>query len=124
MRERTNWWINVILYITAGTSFSAGPLSAPAHAQMPQKSVRSLSGTVTDGHEPIRKAVVQMRNQDNNELTTYITDNDGHYNFKRLNGDADYQVWVEFRGHRSPTRTISKFDSHMQKVINFTVRTF
>jgi hypothetical protein len=94
-------------------------------AQVPQKSIRTLTGLVTDsGHEPIRNAVVQLRNTENNEILTYITDNTGHYNFKRLNGSADYEVWVEFRGHRSETRSISKFDSHMAKVLNFTVRTF
>jgi hypothetical protein len=46
------------------------------------------------------------------------------YNFKRLDGNIDYQVWVLFRGHRSATRSISMFDSHMAKVIDFTVRTY
>ena len=42
----------------------------------------------------------------------------------RLDGNIDYEVWVVFRGRRTPTHSISKFDSHMAKVINFTMRTF
>ncbi len=93
--------------------------------RMAQPSVRSLSGDITDaGHEPIRGAVVELRNTTTNLIVTYITDERGHYSFKRLDGNADYEVWVQFRGNRSPTRSISKFDSHMVKVIDFTVRTY
>jgi len=93
--------------------------------QLPQLTVRNLTGTVTDdSHEPIRGAVVELRDDKTNEVITYITDATGHYNFKRLDGGDDYEVWVLFRGHRSPTHNISKFDSHLQKVIDFKVRTF
>ena len=90
--------------------------------QMPsQPSVRTLSGTVTDtGHEPIRGAIVQLRNQNSNQMLTYLTDANGRYSFKRLNGNADYDVHVIYRGRHSPSRSISKFDSHMSKVIDFT----
>ncbi len=98
----------------------------PARAQqMPTPSVRSLSGRVTDtSHEPIRGAIVQLRNSDTREVITYLTDESGRYNFKRMDGNVDYEVWVIFRGQPSAARTISKFDSHMIKVINFTVRVY
>jgi hypothetical protein len=92
---------------------------------MPQSSVRNLTGKITDsGHEPIRGAIVELRNSETLVVVTYITDASGQYNFKRLDGTTDFEVWVLFRGHRSATRSISKFDSHMAKVINFTVRTY
>jgi len=100
--------------------------SIPLAAQMPtQATMRSLSGTVTDeGHEPIRGAVVELRNESSQALVTFITEPNGSYNFKRLDGNADYVVWVVFRGKHSATHTISKFDSHMEKVIDFTVKTY
>ena len=115
--------------IAAGVLLATAALllrAEPGWSQrMPQPSVRNLSGTVRDaGHEPIRNAVVELRNIANGGVVTYITDASGHYNFKRLNGNVDYEVWVQFRGIRSPTHSISKFDSHMQKVIDFTVRTY
>jgi hypothetical protein len=92
---------------------------------MPQQTLRNLTGRVTDdSREPIRGAVVELRDDKTNEVVTYITDATGRYNFKRLDGGTDYEVWVLFRGHRSPTRSISKFDSHLAKVIDFKVRTF
>lgn len=92
---------------------------------MAQRTLRSLSGTITDsGNEPIRGAVVELRNGDTNGVVTYITEANGRYNFKRLDGAADYEVWVLFRGNRSTTHSISKFDNNMVKIINFTVRTY
>ncbi len=88
-------------------------------------SLRNIRGLITDSsHEPIRNAVVQLRNSNTNQVITYITSTDGQYNFKRLDSHTDFQVWVEFRGMRSETRSISMFDSHLDKVINFTVRTY
>ena len=98
----------------------------PAATQTPgDPTVRTLSGQVTDtSHEPIRGAIVELRDEKSNEVVTYLTDAEGHYEFKRLDGNIDYEVWVVFRERRTPTRNISKFDSHLAKVINFTVRTY
>jgi len=104
---------------------AAALLLVPAGSPQMTGPVRTLSGVVTDGgHEPIRGAVVELRDDRSNEVITYLTDGSGHYTFKRLDSGADYEVWVIFRGHRSPTHSISKFDSHLQKVIDFKVRTF
>ncbi len=98
----------------------------PAATQTPgDPTVRTLSGQVTDtSHEPIRGAIVELRDEKSNEVVTYLTDAEGHYEFRRLDGNIDYEVWVVFRGRRTPTHSISKFDSHMAKIINFTMRTF
>jgi hypothetical protein len=98
----------------------------PSHAQdLSQPTIRTLNGTVSDtSHEPIRGAVVELRNGKSNEVVSYLTDASGQYNFKRLDGNADYDIWVLYRGRRTPTRSISKFDSHMAKVIDFTIRTY
>jgi hypothetical protein len=95
----------------------------PASAQHPASTQRTLSGTVTDtSHEPLRGAVVELQNPANKSVETFLTDAEGHYSFKRLDSDADYSVWVVFRGHHTPTRSISKFDSHLNKAINFEVK--
>lgn len=125
--KRTTQWLHRLLpAMLVCTVAGAMLLALPASAQMSSTpSVRTLSGTVTDSsHEPIRGAVVELRNATSNQMTSYLTDANGHYNFKRLNGNADYDVRVIFRGRHSSTRDISKFDSHMVKVINFTLRTY
>lgn len=116
-------WIAILAVVVAVCLML---VAIPVAAQMPtQTTLRSLSGTVTDtNHEPIRGAVVELRNESSQALVTFITEANGSYNFKRLDGNADYVVWVVFRGKHSPTHTISKFDSHMEKVIDFTVKTY
>jgi hypothetical protein len=64
---------------------------------------RTLTGTVTDNNrEPLRGAIVELQNPSDNSVQTYLTDRDGHYVFKHLNSEADYRVWVVFRGRHTP----------------------
>ena len=128
-RTHHRWREKAVLCVAAGVVlFAVGTTlwASPAPQQrMSQPTVRNLSGIITDsGHEPIRNAVVELRNINSGEVVTLITDGSGHYDLKRLDGNTDYEVWVLFRGKRSVTHSISKFDSHMTKVIDFTVRTF
>jgi hypothetical protein len=111
------------ILIVAGLVWS---LPAVAQQQQPPAPVtRNLSGRVTDdGHEPLRGAIVKLQNPEDNSVITYITQTNGEYQFKRLNGSADYRVWATFRGHSSPVHSISKFDSHMQTVVNLTIKAY
>ena len=59
-------------------------------------------------------AVVYLQDQKNLEVKTYITEADGHYRFGSLNSDVDYQLWAEYKGHKSKTRSISSFDGRKQ----------
>ena len=87
-----------------------------------QSGVRDLSGTVTDHqHEPLKGAVIQVENGGTLFVASYITDRDGRYNFKRLDGNIDYRIWVEFRGHKSRVKQLSKFDDNKPKILNFVV---
>jgi hypothetical protein len=124
MEKRTHhrWLATTVVCMVAGMLLYAVPAWSQ---QQPHSTLRNLTGIITDsGHEPIRGAIVELQNGTTNEVVTFITDASGRYNFKRMDGSTDYQVWVLFRGHRSATRNISKFDDHMAKVINFTVRTY
>jgi hypothetical protein len=121
-RPQHSWIATAAVCIAACLMLGAIPAATQSLAD---PSVRTLSGQVTDtSHEPIRGAIVELRDDKSNQIVTYLTDADGHYEFKRLDGNIDYEVWVVFRGRRTPTHSISKFDSHMAKVINFTMRTY
>jgi hypothetical protein len=85
-----------------------------------QMGTRNLSGTVTDHHsEPLKGAVVQVENSVTMGVVSYITTRNGKYDFKHLDGDTDYRVWVNFRGRKSKVRQLSEFDSNRPKTINF-----
>jgi hypothetical protein len=100
------------------------PSGATLHSQMQAPTLRTISGVITDGHEPLRGAVVQLENQDTHQVTSYLTQNDGRYIFKRIDSHTDFQIWATFRGNKSSAHSISKFDDHLNKVIDIKCKTF
>ena len=96
----------------------------PIHAQK-ATSFRTISGIVTDtSHEPLRGAAVELRDPASNALISRLTDTTGHYTFKRIDSNTDYTLRAVYRGHESRLHTISKFDSHLEKVIDFTIKPY
>ena len=83
---------------------------------------RNLTGTVSDRHEPLRGAVVQVENEATNSVVSYVTDRTGQYSFKRLEVDTDYRVSVSYRGRRAPIKELSHFDKKQTKVMNFVIK--
>jgi len=74
--------------------------AATAWTQMKAPSLRTISGSITDdGHEPLHGAVVQLENLDSHEIVSFLTTEDGHYIFKRIDSRTDFQLWATFRGH-------------------------
>ena len=120
-KPHREWRMRTLVRLAASALLCA----SPAWSQIPQSTLRNLTGTITESsNEPIRGAVVELRNERSNQIVTYLTDDTGAYTFRRLDGNTDYDVRVLFRGRHSPTRTISKFDDHMAKVIDFTMHTY
>lgn len=88
-----------------------------------QNTFRTLSGSVTDQHhEPLSGAVVEVQNDGDKTVMSYITDKAGHYEFRRLSGGTDYNVWATYRQHRSGSHYLSKFNSKMTPVVDLTVK--
>ncbi len=85
---------------------------------------RDIHGTVTDGHEPLRGAIVELHNPATNAVTSRLTDAAGHYEFKRQDGNTDFTLSATYRGHAAHPHNISKFDSHLDEAIDFTIKTF
>jgi hypothetical protein len=106
----------VIMTIATGLWLCASPTFA-------QPSLRNLTGIVTDPqHEPLKNAVVEVHNDDNDSVISYITDRSGRYSFKRLDGKTDYRVWATRNGQQSRRKKISQFDSSQTKTINLIIR--
>ena len=108
------WWILLLLV----ACMAHQPQSL---AQSLAQSVRVAQGIVlASDDQPQANAVVYLQNQKTQEVRTYITEADGHYRFGQLSSDADYQLWAEYKGRKSKTRTISSFDS--KKEFNFNLK--
>jgi Carboxypeptidase regulatory-like domain len=90
-------------------------IQSSSRAQSLAQSVRVVSGTAqnSDGR-PQPNAVVYLQDQKTQQVRTYITEADGNYRFGQLASDTDYQLWAEYKGHKSKIRAISSFDSKKQ----------
>lgn len=107
---------SVAVFVFILTTFLAG--ATRISAQMTRNPLRSVSGSVTDGgREPLRGAVVQIEAEDTLVIQSYVTDERGTYHFRNLRPDADYRVWATFRGQRSKTQEMSKFDRKLDREI-------
>jgi len=90
-------------------------------AQSLAQSVRVVQGAAQNAEgQPQPNAVVYLQDQKTLEVRTFITEADGHYRFGQLSPDVDYQLWAEYKGHKSKTRSISSFDS--KKQFNFDLK--
>jgi hypothetical protein len=55
-------------------------------------------------------------------IKTYITDPDGSYRFPTLSPNVDYEVFAEYQGARSDTKTLSAFDNRKQVDITLRIK--
>src|ERR687887_400768 len=73
---------------------------------------RTLMGRVTDRQEAaLANAVVYLTNTRTRAVKTYIVGEDGTYRFPSLASNIDYEVYAQFNGRKSDTKTVSQFDN-------------
>lgn len=90
----------------------------PVPAQYTRTPLRNITGSVTDGgHEPLRGAVVQIEAAGTLVIQSYVTDQRGEYHFRNMSSDTDYTLWATFRGNKSKTFSLSKFDHKLDRQI-------
>lgn len=81
-----------------------------------------LTGKVLDKHDsPVPNAVVYITNTRTRTIKTYIVGPDGTYRFPALSPDIDYEVYAQYNGHKSDTKTVSQFDNRSQIKIDLRV---
>jgi len=81
-----------------------------------------LTGRVVDrADKPLAGSVVYLTNTRTRAVKTYIAGKDGDYRFPGLAPNTDYEVYAQYEGHRSDSKTVSQFDSRMQPNINLRI---
>jgi hypothetical protein len=98
---------------------------ASAAPDKKDKSVgRLLSGKVLDPRDnPLPDAVVYLTNTRNRAVKTYIVGQDGTYRFPALSTAIDYEVYAQYKGHKSDTKSVSQFDDRSQVYIDLRIDT-
>ena len=112
--------LSVVCILTVG-------LAALAYASPDKKDKpvgRLLFGKVLDSQDnPVPDAVVYVTNTRNRAVKTYIVGPAGTFRFPALSTATDYEVYAQFKTHKSETKSVSQFDDRSQVYLNLKVDT-
>ncbi len=102
-----------------------GPIVfAPAVAQQRGAEPRVIQGRVVDkSGAPVKGAVVYLKDDHTLAIKSFLAGDDGTYRFGQLSQSVDYEVWAELDGKKSPTRSVSSFDTKTTTTIELKVDT-
>lgn len=101
-------------------AFTGAPSVAQKDKNAPQ--TRTLLGSVMNkGDQPLEKALVYLKNTKTLTVQTFITGPDGKFRFNSLSPNTDYDLFAEYNGKRSNTRTLSAFDSRPEAYMPLTI---
>ena len=82
---------------------------------------RLLYGKVLDQQDnPVVGAIVYLTNTRTHAVKTYIVGQEGTYRFPGLS-TVDYEVYAQYNGHKSATKSVSQFDDRPQVYIDLKI---
>jgi hypothetical protein len=113
----------LIAVATAAPQNSAPNSAAPNNLDNKDKAVgRLLYGKVLDSQDnPLPDAAVYVTNTRTRAVKTYIVGPDGTYRFPSLSTAVDYEVYAQYKGHKSDTKSVSQFDDRSQVYLDLKV---
>ena len=101
--------------LVAISAVAAAPYSSSQLFQRSGKDkdqLRTLNGNVRNKNEEILPgAVVFLKNMKTLSVKSAYADDKGEFHFHALSPNVDYEVYAEYKGQRSQTKTLSSFDS-------------
>ena len=103
--------------------FAMSGLTHAASDKKDKNAGRLLHGKVLDAKdEPLVNAVVYLTNTRTRAVKTYIVSQDGTYRFPSLSSAVDYEVYAQFNGQKSDTKSVSQFDDRSEVYIDLRIR--
>jgi hypothetical protein len=83
---------------------------------------RMVHGIVKDEHDnPVKGALVNLKNLKTNQTLTDVTQADGKYSFDELSREEDYQLSATLGGKTTPVKKLSHYDpqSSIMRILSF-----
>jgi hypothetical protein len=97
------------------------PLMAIAPLASAQGSQKVVQGKVVNSNnQPQAGAIVYLKNTKTTDIKSFISTANGSYRFGQLSPDVDYEIWAEYQGHKSSSKTVSSFDS--KKLLDYQLK--
>src|ERR1700730_14128700 len=105
------------------TCFASAVLSFDKKDKEDDK-LRMVQGVVIDAQDnPLVGAVVQLKNSKTLQVRSFITQENGTYQFHGLDPNVDYLLKADYQDGSSPWKTLSSFDSRKQATMNLKIPT-
>jgi len=83
---------------------------------------RSVRGVVVDSEgQPIPRAVVKLQDRASLDIRSFLTKEDGTYQFQGLHPDREYRLRARYQETWGPRKTLSAFDSRPEAIVNLKV---
>ena len=109
---------------TSGAAQASSSLGANAVADKNTDQTRSVTGQVfSKSDSPIPEAIVYLKNTKTLTIKSFITEKDGGYRFYGLSPTVDYEIYADYQGQKSSTKTISSFDNRTAVTLNIHIDT-
>jgi hypothetical protein len=110
------------LTVTCALLVMLGSVSGASPDKKDKTVGRLLFGKVLDPQDnPLPDAVVYVTNTRTRTVKTYIVGPDGTYRFPALSTAVDYEVYAQYKGHKSDTKSVSQFDDRSQVYVDLKV---
>jgi Carboxypeptidase regulatory-like domain len=108
--------------LVAGALVVVVAVNASAAADKKDKQQgRLLYGKVLDQQDnPVSGAIVYLSNSRTHVVKTYIVGQEGTYRFPGLS-TVDYEVYAQYNGHKSETKSVSQFDERSQVYVDLRI---
>ena len=113
------------LTVACALLIAMGAVAAHASPDKKDKSAgRLVFGKVLDqADSPLSDAIVYLTNTRTRAVKTYIVGQDGTYRFPALSTAIDYEVYAQYKGHKSDTKSVSQFDDRPQVYLDLRIDT-
>lgn len=114
-------WLGTLMSVAVAQTVGIG---SEATADKNQDQGRNVTGQVfSKSDAPISEAVVYLKNTKTLTVKSFISEKDGGYRFHGLSPNIDYEIYADYQGQKSPTKTISSFDTRSNITLNLRVDT-
>jgi Carboxypeptidase regulatory-like domain len=102
---------------------SSNGLIGPIEATAQNLGQRVVSGSVLDANAALLPgATVFLKDLKSKSIRSFTSDPNGKFRFAQVNMAEDHELWAEKDGKRSPTKTVSSWDSRKDFVCELKVK--